>query len=144
MKLQPSTLDKVRSGETGSSGWLVPAPLPRRAAPLVLSRRAGAMGDRWPAVVREVLCEDKAVLADLPCYTEPAFAAEQVQQAGADKEKGAGADGRVLGAGEKRKAEDGEPGRDLKKVGGGAILDLLTTCTNANIVSNCIDTLCSS
>ncbi|KAK7873077.1 hypothetical protein R5R35_000360 [Gryllus longicercus] len=73
------------------------------------------MGDRWPEVVREVLCEDKAVLADLPCYPEPAFAAEQVQQAGADKEKGAGADGRVLGAGEKRKAEDGEPGRDLKK-----------------------------
>lgn len=38
------------------------------------------------------------------------------EQVGADKEKGGGAgDGRLQAAGEKRKAEDGEPGRDLKK-----------------------------
>jgi hypothetical protein len=40
-----------------------------------------------------------------------------------EKDKAAGGDGSKLGGSEKRKAEDGEPNKDLKKVGVRALLD---------------------
>jgi hypothetical protein len=40
----------------------------------------------------------------------------------AEKDKAPGADANKLGSGEKRKAEDGEPNKDLKKVGEAASL----------------------
>jgi hypothetical protein len=41
----------------------------------------------------------------------------------AEKDKAPGADANKLGSGEKRKAEDGEPNKDLKKVGEAASLN---------------------
>jgi hypothetical protein len=40
-----------------------------------------------------------------------------------EKDKAAGVDGSKLGVSEKRKAEDGEPNKDLKKVGAKALLN---------------------
>jgi hypothetical protein len=40
-----------------------------------------------------------------------------------EKDKAAGGDGSKLGGPEKRKAEDGEPNKDLKKVGARALLN---------------------
>jgi hypothetical protein len=40
-----------------------------------------------------------------------------------EKDKAAGGDGGKLGGTEKRKAEDGEPNKDLKKVGAKALVN---------------------